>query len=80
MQRNIGHPDIFVSMREERKGKVKCTLKATEQNEIELIRAIMVLAKMYKMQVGKHCYVISFIYCNPVGQLFNMDESFLLDE
>ncbi|VDN45555.1 unnamed protein product [Gongylonema pulchrum] len=50
VQRSIGHPDIFVSMREERNGKVKCILKGTEQKEVEMVKAIMILANMYRLQ------------------------------
>lgn len=54
LQRTIGHPDIFVNLREERNGKMKCILKGIEQNEVEMVKAVMILANMYQLQVCFH--------------------------
>ncbi|VDN04988.1 unnamed protein product [Thelazia callipaeda] len=66
LQRVIGHPNIFISLREERNGKVKCILKGIEQNEIEMVKAMMVLANMSHLKDDQSLYcqtVISSHYC-----------------
>uniref|UniRef100_A0A1I7W0Q2 SAM domain-containing protein n=1 Tax=Loa loa TaxID=7209 RepID=A0A1I7W0Q2_LOALO len=60
LQRNIGHSDIFVSLREERNGKMKCILKGIEQNEVEMVKAVMILANMYQLKndYGLLCHTV----------------------
>ncbi|KAM3725917.1 Protein bicaudal [Dirofilaria immitis] len=74
LQRNIGHPDIFVSLREERNGKMKCILKGIEQNELEIVKAVMILASMYQLQNDYG------LLCQTVINSHNCLESLLRDE
>ncbi|EJW79058.1 hypothetical protein WUBG_10032, partial [Wuchereria bancrofti] len=74
LQRNIGHSDIFVSLREERNGKMKCILKGIEQNEVEMIKAIMILANMFHLQNDYG------LLCHTVINAYNCLELLLRDE
>ncbi|KAK6111137.1 KH domain family protein [Brugia pahangi] len=74
LQRNIGHSDIFVSLREERNGKMKCILKGIEQNEVEMVKAIMILANMYHLQNDYG------LLCHTVINAYNCLELLLRDE
>uniref|UniRef100_A0A915PUR7 SAM domain-containing protein n=1 Tax=Setaria digitata TaxID=48799 RepID=A0A915PUR7_9BILA len=74
LQRNIGHPDIFISLREERSGKVKCILKGTEQNEVEMVKAVMILANMYQLQNDYS------LLCHTIINAHNCLELLLRDE
>uniref|UniRef100_A0A0R3S2J0 SAM domain-containing protein n=1 Tax=Elaeophora elaphi TaxID=1147741 RepID=A0A0R3S2J0_9BILA len=74
LQRNIGHPDIFVSLREERNGKMKCILKGIEQNEVEMVKAVMILANMYQLQNDYG------LLCHTVINAHNCLEPLLRDE
>uniref|UniRef100_A0A8R1TUC9 SAM domain-containing protein n=1 Tax=Onchocerca volvulus TaxID=6282 RepID=A0A8R1TUC9_ONCVO len=74
LQRSIGHPDIFVSLREERNGKMKCILKGIEQNEVEMVKAVMILANMYQIQNDYG------LLCHTVITSHNCLESLLRDE
>ncbi|KAL3982778.1 KH domain family protein [Acanthocheilonema viteae] len=74
LQRNIGHPDIFVSLREERNGKMKCILKGIEQNEVEMVKAVMILANMYQLQNDYG------LLCHTVINAHNCLETLLRDE
>ncbi|CAG9530787.1 unnamed protein product [Cercopithifilaria johnstoni] len=74
LQRKIGHPDIFVSLREEQNGKMKCILKGTEQNEVEMVKAVMILANMYQLQNDYG------LLCHTVINAYNCLEPLLRDE
>ncbi|VDK80045.1 unnamed protein product [Litomosoides sigmodontis] len=50
LQRNIGDSNVFISLREAQDGKMKCILKGIEKNEVEMVKAVMILANMYQLQ------------------------------
>lgn len=50
VQKTIGMPELFITFRENYNGTINCTIRGTQQQEVGIVKAVMVLAEMFQIQ------------------------------
>uniref|UniRef100_A0A915ABE7 K Homology domain-containing protein n=1 Tax=Parascaris univalens TaxID=6257 RepID=A0A915ABE7_PARUN len=50
VQKTIGMPELFITFRENYNGTINCTIKGTQQQEVGIVKTVMVLAEIFQIQ------------------------------
>ncbi|KHN85522.1 Protein bicaudal C -like protein 1 [Toxocara canis] len=50
VQRAIGVPELFVTFHENYNGTINCTIKGTQQQEVCMVKAVMIIADIFQLQ------------------------------
>ncbi|VDM29548.1 unnamed protein product [Toxocara canis] len=51
LRRAIGVPELFVTFHENYNGTINCTIKGTQQQEVGMVKAVMIIADIFQLQV-----------------------------